>query len=41
MACHQRPIDGPADYLVADKREQTGLLTRFVPNSLKNTAFYR
>jgi hypothetical protein len=41
MARHQRPIDGPADYPIADKREQTGLLTRFVPESLKNTAFYR
>lgn len=41
MARHQAPIDGPADYLVADKRDQTGLLTRFVPDSLKNTSFYR
>jgi hypothetical protein len=40
MARHQQPIDGPADYPVADKREQTGLLTRFVPNSLKSTKFY-
>lgn len=38
---HQQPIDGPADYPVVDKREQTGLLTRFVPQSLKNGAFYR
>ena len=40
MARHQQPIDGPADYTVTDKREQTGLLTRFVPNAIKNTAFY-
>jgi hypothetical protein len=40
MARHQRPIDGPADYPVTDKREQTGLLTRFVPDRLKHTAFY-
>jgi len=26
---------------MADKREQTGLLTRFVPDKLKNTAVYR
>ncbi|KAF1844018.1 uncharacterized protein K460DRAFT_156013 [Cucurbitaria berberidis CBS 394.84] len=38
---HQQPIDGPADYPVVDKREQTGLLTRFVPASLKNGKFYR
>ncbi|KAH7401382.1 hypothetical protein BKA66DRAFT_389830, partial [Pyrenochaeta sp. MPI-SDFR-AT-0127] len=38
---HQAPIDGPVDYPVADKRDQTGLLTRFVPNSLKNISFYR
>ncbi|RAR09609.1 DNA binding protein [Stemphylium lycopersici] len=38
---HQHPADGPADYLMADKREQTGLLTRFVPDKLKNTAVYR
>ncbi|CAN9135066.1 unnamed protein product [Alternaria alternata] len=41
MARHQRPVDGPADYPFTDKRGQTGLLTRFVPDSLKNTAFYR
>ncbi|RMZ70170.1 hypothetical protein GMOD_00000230 [Pyrenophora seminiperda CCB06] len=41
MAHHQHPIDGPIDYPIADKREQTGLLTRFVPDRLKNTAFYR
>ncbi|KAI8939429.1 hypothetical protein NX059_003209 [Plenodomus lindquistii] len=43
MAHHQQPIDGPAvdyNHPVADKREQTGLLTRFVPNSLKSTSFY-
>lgn len=38
---HQQPIDGPADYPVVDKREQTGLLTRFVPESLKNSSIYR
>jgi len=41
MARHQQPIDGPVDYPVADKREQTGLLTRFVPDKLKGTAIYR
>lgn len=42
MARHQQPIDGPiTDYPVTDKREQTGLLTRFVPQSLKGGAFYR
>jgi hypothetical protein len=41
MVSAQQPIDGPVDYPVADKREQTGLLTRFVPDKLKNTAFYR
>lgn len=40
MARHQQSLDGPADYPIADKREQTGLLTRFVPNSLKNTKIY-
>lgn len=35
------PIDGPADGHVYDKREQTGLLTRFVPESLKHGKFYR
>lgn len=33
--------DGPVDYAVDDKREQTGLLTRFVPNGLKHSAAYR
>jgi hypothetical protein len=37
----QAPIDGPVDGPVYDKREQTGLLTRFVPNSLKGGKFYR
>ncbi|KAL6709441.1 hypothetical protein ACN47E_001376 [Coniothyrium glycines] len=41
MSHHQRPIDGPVDYPVSDKREQTGLLTRFVPDRLKHAAFYR
>ncbi|KAF1839779.1 hypothetical protein BDW02DRAFT_486069 [Decorospora gaudefroyi] len=41
MTRHQRPVDGPVDYPVVDKREQTGLLTRFVPHKLRNTAFYR
>jgi hypothetical protein len=41
MARHQTPIDGPSDYPVDDKREQTGLLTRFVPNKLKHGALYR
>lgn len=42
MERHQQPIDGPLNnYPVTDKREQTGLLTRFVPDKLKGTAFYR
>ncbi|CBX98283.1 hypothetical protein IAQ61_010380 [Plenodomus lingam] len=44
MARHHQPIDGPAvdyNHPIPDKRDQTGLLTRFVPNSLKNTSFYR
>ncbi|KAL1800760.1 hypothetical protein ACET3X_001102 [Alternaria dauci] len=41
MVRPQQPIDGPVDYPAVDKREQTGLLTRFVPDKLKNTAFYR
>jgi hypothetical protein len=41
MARHQRPIDGPSDYPVNDKKEQTGLLTRFVPDKLKHGAFYK
>ncbi|KAI4697882.1 uncharacterized protein J4E84_001016 [Alternaria hordeiaustralica] len=41
MVHAQEPIDGPVDYPVTDKREQTGLLTRFVPDKLKNTSFYR
>lgn len=35
------PIDGPIDGPVYDKRDQTGLLTRFVPDRFKGTAFYR
>jgi hypothetical protein len=41
MARHQHPIDGPSDYPVNDKKEQTGLLTRFVPERLKHGAFYK
>ncbi|KAB2106015.1 hypothetical protein AG0111_0g6237 [Alternaria gaisen] len=41
MARAQQPIDGPVDSHAVDKREQTGLLTRFVPDKLKNTSFYR
>ena len=41
MARHQRPIDGPADYPTPSKRDQTGLLTRFVPDRFKTAAFYR
>jgi hypothetical protein len=37
----RQPIDGPIDGPVYDKREQTGLLTRFVPDRLKGGAFYR
>ncbi|KAJ4291153.1 hypothetical protein N0V90_010351 [Kalmusia sp. IMI 367209] len=37
----RRPYDGPHDDPVHDKREQTGLLTRFVPDRLKDTSFYR
>lgn len=36
-----RPVDGPVDGPIYDKREQTGLLTRFVPDRLKGGAFYR
>jgi hypothetical protein len=36
-----QPIDGPVDAPVYDKRDQTGLLTRFVPEKLKGGAFYR
>ncbi|KAL2214419.1 hypothetical protein CC79DRAFT_1300410 [Sarocladium strictum] len=35
------PIDGPLETPIYDKRDQTGLLTRFVPNKIKSTAFYR
>ncbi|CAN9390822.1 unnamed protein product [Alternaria alternata] len=41
MVRAQQPIDGPVDSYAVDKREQTGLLTRFVPDKLKNTSFYR
>ena len=41
FANSRRPIDGPVDGPVYDKRDQTGLLTRFVPDKLKNTGFYR
>ncbi|EDU49329.1 hypothetical protein PtrSN002B_006639 [Pyrenophora tritici-repentis] len=42
MERHHQPIDGPVNnYPVTDKREQTGLLTRFVPDKLKGAAFYR
>ena len=37
----RRPIDGHVDDATYDKREQTGLLTRFVPDRLKHGAFYR
>jgi hypothetical protein len=37
----RQPIDGPVDGPAYDKREQTGLLTRFVPDSLKGGKFYR
>jgi hypothetical protein len=37
----RQPIDGPVNGPVYDKREQTGLLTRFVPDRLKSGAFYR
>jgi hypothetical protein len=36
-----QPIDGPVDTPVYDKRDQTGLLTRFVPDKLKHGALYR
>jgi hypothetical protein len=35
------PYDGPADGPVYDKRDQTGLLTRWVPDKLKHGSFYR
>jgi hypothetical protein len=37
----RQPIDGPVDSPVYDKREQTGLLTRFLPDKLKGGTFYR
>jgi hypothetical protein len=35
------PHDGPADGPVYDKRDQTGILTRWVPDKLKSTSLYR
>lgn len=40
MARYQEPLDGPADPHYQDEKP-TGLLTRFVPARLRNTAFYR
>lgn len=40
MARYQEPLDGPADAHYQDEKP-TGLLTRFVPRRLRNTAFYR
>ncbi|KAL1649768.1 hypothetical protein SLS61_006145 [Didymella pomorum] len=40
MARYQEPLDGPADAHYQDEKP-TGLLTRFVPARLRNTAFYR
>jgi len=37
----RRPLDGPVDTPTYDKRDQTGLLTRFVPDRLKSGSFYR
>ncbi|KAH6614348.1 hypothetical protein C7974DRAFT_444370 [Boeremia exigua] len=37
----RQPVDGPVADYVYDKREQTGLLTRFVPDRIKGGAFYR
>lgn len=37
----RQPLDGPVDTPIYDKREQTGLLTRFVPDSLKHGSLYR
>jgi hypothetical protein len=36
-----QPIDGPVDGPVYDKRDQTGLLTRFIPNKFKTKSWYR
>lgn len=39
---NRAPIDGPVDYpVVEDKRDLTGLLTRFVPERLRHGKFYR
>ncbi|KAF1919177.1 hypothetical protein BDU57DRAFT_132770 [Ampelomyces quisqualis] len=35
------PLDGPLDGPVYDKRDQTGLLTRFVPHGLRSGKAYR
>jgi hypothetical protein len=35
------PVDGPVDGPAYDKRDQTGLLTRFVPDKLKTGSAYR
>lgn len=40
MARYQEPLDGPAASHYQDEKP-TGLLTRFVPARLRNTAFYR
>lgn len=37
----RQPLDAPFDGPIYDKREQTGLLTRFVPERLKGGVFYR
>ncbi|KAL1601793.1 hypothetical protein SLS60_006708 [Paraconiothyrium brasiliense] len=38
---HRRPYDGPADSPTDTKRDQTGLLTRFVPDKVKYGKSYR
>ncbi|KAJ4348222.1 uncharacterized protein N0V89_009594 [Didymosphaeria variabile] len=40
-SARRRPYDGPADNPTYDKRDQTGLLTRFIPDKLKHGRFYR
>jgi hypothetical protein len=40
MARFQEPLDGPADAPIHNEKP-TGLLTRFVPERLRHTAFYR
>lgn len=37
----RQPYDGPADGPVYDSRDQTGYLTRWVPDKLKHGGFYR